>query len=74
VAIVRIREKESFERMLSRFKKTVDRQGILQDLKTKDFYEKPSAKRKRTKDAAIRRAKHKILKESDALGPHKSKY
>jgi len=44
-----------FEVMLRRFKKKTERAGTLNDLREKEFYEKPSAKRKRQKAAAVKR-------------------
>lgn len=53
---------EPFEKTLRRFKKAVDKSNILKDLHKKEFYEKPSSIRKRTKAAAVKRAQ-KILQE-----------
>jgi len=47
---------ESFESLMKRFKKAVERSGILADLKKHEFYEKPSVKRKRKQAAARKRA------------------
>jgi small subunit ribosomal protein S21 len=41
---------------LRRFKKKVEESGLLQDLKDKEFYEKPTTARKRAKSSA--RARH----------------
>lgn len=45
-----------FGRALRKFKKKVQDDGILQEMRSKEFYEKPSAIRKRAKAAA--RARH----------------
>lgn len=47
--------KESFESLLRRFRKAVDLADILKDARKKDFYEKPSEKRKRAKASAKKR-------------------
>lgn len=45
---------ESFESLLKRFNKQVQHHGILSEIRHREYYEKPSAKRKR-KAAAKRR-------------------
>lgn len=51
-----------FTKALRIFKKKVQESGILQDLKEKEFYEKPTTKRKRAKAAAKARWKKKLEK------------
>ena len=46
---------ESFENMLKRFNRKVQQDGILAEARRREFYEKPSVKRKRK--AAARRRK-----------------
>jgi len=43
---------ESFDNAMRRFRKSVERAGILRDVKKHDVYEKPSEKRKRRLIAA----------------------
>jgi small subunit ribosomal protein S21 len=45
---------ESFESLLRRFNRKVQQDGILSEIRRREFYEKPSLKRKR-KEAAKRR-------------------
>ena len=45
---------ESFENLLKRFNRTVQQSGILADARHREYFEKPSVKRKR-KEAARRR-------------------
>ena len=47
-------DNESFENLLKRFNKRVQQAGILAELRHREFFEKPSVKRKR-KEAAKRR-------------------
>jgi small subunit ribosomal protein S21 len=54
VANVRAGGDESFESLLRRFNKKVQQDGILSEIRRREFYEKPSLKRKR-KEAAKRR-------------------
>ncbi len=46
---------ENFERALRRFKKKWERAGILSDLRKHRHYEKPSERRKRKMNAAVRK-------------------
>lgn len=50
------------ERALRKFKKKIMSSNILNDLREKEFYEKPTAKKKRKRAAAINRW-HKTLAE-----------
>jgi small subunit ribosomal protein S21 len=44
---VRVRENEPFEVALRRFKRTIEKTGLLTELRAREFYEKPTAERKR---------------------------
>ena len=55
----------SFDQMLRKFKKKVERAGILQEVKERKHYEKPAQVRQRKKKAAIR--KEQIRWEADQL-------
>ncbi|MFH0796237.1 MAG: 30S ribosomal protein S21 [Candidatus Omnitrophota bacterium] len=37
---------DSFEKMFKRFKREVEREKILQEIKSREFYEKPSRQRR----------------------------
>jgi small subunit ribosomal protein S21 len=52
---VRVKENEPFEVALRRFKRTIEKCGLLTELRAREFYEKPTAERKRKKSAAIKR-------------------
>ena len=49
---VTVKDNENINQTLRRFKRKVDDAGILEDLKKKEFYEKPTTARKRKKGAA----------------------
>jgi small subunit ribosomal protein S21 len=49
---VRVRENDSFENALKRFKKQCEKEGILSEIKKREHYEKPSVKRKKKALAA----------------------
>jgi len=46
-----------FDVALRKFKKAVERAGIIQEVKRREFYEKPTAKRKRKKAEAVARTR-----------------
>lgn len=52
---VTARPNESFESLLKRFKKAVERSGILADYRKHEAYEKPGAQKKRKEIAARKR-------------------
>ncbi|CAK7023095.1 ribosomal protein S21 [Kerstersia gyiorum] len=53
--IVRLKENEPFEAALRRFKRTIEKTGLLTELRSREFYEKPTAERKRKHAAAVKR-------------------
>ncbi|MBU0599482.1 30S ribosomal protein S21 [bacterium] len=55
MAEVFVRDNESFENVLRRFKKECQKAGILSELKKRAFYEKPSERRKKKMEAARRK-------------------
>lgn len=56
---INIREGESFESALRRFKKQCEKAGVLTELKKREFFEKPSLKRKRKQQQARKRGLRK---------------
>jgi small subunit ribosomal protein S21 len=53
---IRVKENESFEGALRRFKKKCEKAGILSDLRRHQYFEKPSERKKRKVNAARRKA------------------
>jgi small subunit ribosomal protein S21 len=52
---IRVKENEPFDVALRRFKRTIEKLGLLTDLRAREFYEKPTTERKRKKSAAVKR-------------------
>jgi small subunit ribosomal protein S21 len=52
---VRVKENEPFEAALRRFKRTVEKTGLLTELRAREYYEKPTTERKRKLAAAVKR-------------------
>lgn len=57
---VRVREGESFESALKRFKKQCEKSGILSEIRKREHYEKPSVRKKKKALAARKRALKKM--------------
>ena len=64
---IRVKENEPFEVAIRRFKRTIEKTGVLTELRSREFYEKPTAERKRKLAAAVKR-NHKRLR-SETLPP-----
>ncbi len=55
MAEIRIKENESLDSALRRFKKQCARAGVIQEVRKREAYEKPSVKRKKKSEAARKR-------------------
>jgi small subunit ribosomal protein S21 len=53
---VKVRDNEPFENALRRFKKQCEKAGVLSEIRKREYYEKPSVKRKRKLLAARKKA------------------
>ena len=61
---IRVKDNESFESALKRFKKKCEKAGILADVRKHQHFEKPSEKRKR-KENNSRRKMQAAMRNSD---------
>lgn len=61
---MKVKDNESFESALRRFKKQCEKAGIMYELRRREHYEKPSVRRKKKALAARKRA----LKRLKAVG------
>jgi small subunit ribosomal protein S21 len=64
--VIHVREEESFENALRRFKRKCEKAGILTELKKRQHYEKPSVKRKRKAIQARKKVLRKMMEERRA--------
>ena len=53
---IKSRQGESVQQMLRRFKKLCEKEGLTKDVKRKQYYEKPSERRRRAMRKSISRA------------------
>ena len=52
---IRIKENESLDSALRRFKRQCSKSGVLSEIRKREHYEKPSVKRKKKSEAARKR-------------------
>ena len=55
MAEVRVKENESLDSALRRFKRQCARSGVIAEVKKREHYEKPSVRRKKKSEAARKR-------------------
>jgi small subunit ribosomal protein S21 len=60
---VHVREDESFENALRRFKRKCEKSGVLTELKKRQHFEKPSVKRKRKEIQARKKMLRKLMED-----------
>lgn len=63
LATVNIKENDNIEIAIKKFRKEVEKEGILKVLKDKQFYKKPSLEKKIAKEKSEKRLKRKMRKE-----------
>ncbi|MEM1182519.1 MAG: 30S ribosomal protein S21 [Acidobacteriota bacterium] len=61
--VVHVRDEESFENALRRFKRKCEKAGVLTELKKRQYYEKPSVKRKRKEVQGKKKMLRKLSEE-----------
>lgn len=62
MALVKVRDNESFEQAFRRFKKSCEKSGILSEVKKREHFEKPSIRLKKKSIAAQKRLAKKMKK------------
>ena len=53
---IMLRERESVQEAVRRFRKLVDRSGLKREVRSREYYEKPSDVKRKARNRAIRRA------------------
>ncbi len=56
-------EGETVDSVVKRFRRACENEGILQEIKEKQYYKKPSLEKKLKREKAIKRIKRKMKKE-----------
>jgi small subunit ribosomal protein S21 len=70
---IRVKEGENPEYALRRFKRSCEKAGLLTELRRREFYEKPTAERKRKQAAAVKRYQKKLARETISAKSSKSR-
>ena len=60
---VKLKENEPFDVALRRFKRSCEKAGVLAEVRSREFYEKPTTERKRKAAAAVKRHAKKVQRE-----------
>jgi small subunit ribosomal protein S21 len=55
MAEIKVRENETLDNALKRFKRATQKAGVLSEVRKREHYEKPSVKRKKKSEAARKR-------------------
>jgi small subunit ribosomal protein S21 len=66
--LIKVREDESLENALKRFKRKCEKSGILTEIKKRQHYEKPSVRKKRKALAARKKLLKRLAQERKLYG------
>ena len=66
--LIKVREDESLENALKRFKRKCEKSGILTEIKKRQHYEKPSVRKKRKALAARKKLLKRLAQERKLMG------
>jgi small subunit ribosomal protein S21 len=66
--LIKVREDESLENALKRFKRKCEKSGILTEIKKRQHYEKPSVRKKRKALAARKKLLKRLAQERKLTG------
>jgi small subunit ribosomal protein S21 len=72
MAEVRLQEGESLENALRRFKRKVQTEDIIKDVKRHSYYLKPGERRRVKQALAQKRARKKNRKDGDQVAPRRT--
>ncbi|MDR1784729.1 MAG: 30S ribosomal protein S21 [Endomicrobium sp.] len=61
---IKVRENESIEEAIRRFKRECERNGVMQEIKKREFYKAPSVLKKEKSAEIKRKIRRKMLKDS----------
>lgn len=64
MVFVKVREGESVEEALRRFKRECERNGIMQEIKRREYYESPSIRRKRKQAESRRKMRRRMARQN----------
>lgn len=62
IAVINVDDNEPLEKAIKRFKRMVEKEGIIREWKKREYFEKPSTIRNRKKKALERKMQKKLRK------------
>lgn len=60
---IKVRDNEGFDSAIRRFKRIVEKSGVLSEMRRREFHETPSEKKKRALAAAVKRFRKKQMRD-----------
>ena len=60
---IKVRDNEGFDSAVRRFKRIVEKSGVLSEVRRREFHETLSAKKKRARAAAVKRLRKKQMRD-----------
>jgi small subunit ribosomal protein S21 len=60
---VEVRKEEPIDKALRKFKSKIKREGIIEEMKRREFYEKPSQRKRRQLAQAVKREKRRVREQ-----------
>lgn len=60
---IKVRENETIDEALRRFKRECERDGIMQEIKRREYYESPSVRRKKKLAEAKRKMRRRMMRQ-----------
>lgn len=64
MVLVKVRDGETIEEALRRFKRECERNGIMQEIKRREFYQSPSVRRKLKQAEARRKMRRRMARHN----------
>ena len=61
---IRVKDNEHFDAAMRRFKRVVEKSGVLSEMRKREHFEKRSAQRKRAMAAAVKRFRKKQARDN----------
>ncbi len=65
MSFIKVKDNETIDSALRRFRKVVERSGVMQELRKREYYERPGVRKKRKKAAARKRAARNAKRLND---------
>lgn len=63
MVLVKVRDGETIEEALRRFKRECERNGIMQEIKRREYFESPAVRKKRKAAEARRKMKRRMMRQ-----------